>query len=315
MLLAVWGEADSDRNRLAVALYLLKRDLARIGCDLGDMLDASRETLRLNGGAVRTDWQAFLDATEQARRSQGSAREVFARQAVDLYAGPILPDSDAVWVWPIRSEAQVAFRESVLWLAGQEIDRANPAGAQAWLARLQRTDPGSLAMLAAVTEWLWMQGNVREAQECAARLMRAHAQLGQVIAPANRELVNRILGPSLPDRWGAKVQTHCWMDLDAEGQSKILTDWGAAANEPFLVSDPVAALEIARQMVPEYADKAVLTTCTVLPGEDPSRTESYAAISGGGVYANRATLEVLKASGYAVVAERTGEYYRVDREG
>lgn len=316
ILRAIWGEDERelDRNRLAVALYLLKKDLARIGFDLGVILEATRESLLLRGEGVTTDWQLFLAASEQAGRSQGPKRELFAREAVQQYRGPLLPECDAIWVWPLRSEVEVAYRQNVLWLAQQELDRDRPDLAQAWINRLQRTDPGSLATLTAVTEWLWIQGHVGEAQACAVRLMQGIRKSGAVVAPETRDLVSRILGPTVPERWGARVQTVCAMKLDAAGREHLEREWGAGVGDPVWVSDPVAALELAHDMVPKFVDRAVLTTRAVVPGEEMIGAEVYGQVPAGGVYANRATLEVLKASGYAVVAERAGDLYRVARE-
>lgn len=316
ILRAIWGEDERelDRNRLAVALYLLKKDLARIGFDVGVILESTRESLLLRGEGVTTDWQLFLAASEQAGRSQGPKRELFAREAVQQYRGPLLPECDAIWVWPLRSEVEVAYRQNVLWLAQQELDRDRPDLAQAWINRLQRTDPGSLATLTAVTEWLWIQGHVGEAQACAVRLMQGIRKSGAVVAPETRDLVSRILGPTVPDRWGARVQTVCAMKLDAAGREHLEREWGAGVGDPVWVSDPVAALELAYDMVPKFVDRAVLTTRAVVPGEEMIGAADYGQVPAGGVYANRATLEVLKASGYAVVAERAGDLYRVARE-
>lgn len=317
ILKSIWEDssADLDRNRLAVALYLLKKDLSRIGFDLGEILEVSRDTLRLRPEGISTDWQAFLTTTEQSRRTEGPTRELFAREAVQHYQGPLLPESDAIWVWPLRSEAEVAYRECILWLAQKAMDRQEPALAQDWLSRLQRLDPGSLAALAAVTEWHWMQGEVGEAQECAARLMRGYARAGINVSSATRDLVHRIWGPTAPHRWGTRVQTLCWMELDAEGRRHLAKEWASTGEDPIPVADPVAALEMAHTMVPGFADRAILATRAVVPGEDLPGAVGYDQVPAGAVYATRATVEVLKASGYAVVAERVGNLYRVTREG
>jgi DNA-binding SARP family transcriptional activator len=315
VLRAVWGEdeAEVDRNRLAVALYLLKKDFMRIGFDLAEILEATRDTLLLRGERVTTDWQMFLVASEQAGRTQGPKRELFAREAVQHYRGPLLPESDAVWVWPLRSEVEVAYRQNLLWLAQQELDRDRPDLAQAWINRLQRTDPGSLATLAAVTEWFWMRGHVGEAQGCATRLMQGIRTSGTKVAPETRDLVSRVLGPTVHERWGARVQTLCVMRLDDAGREHLAREWGAAMSDPLWVSDPVAALEMAHDMVPQFVDRAILTTRAMVPGDEVGGAEVYGQVPTAGVYANRATLEVLKASGYAVVAEQTGDLYRVSR--
>jgi predicted ATPase/DNA-binding SARP family transcriptional activator len=96
----LWPEAppDAARNSLSNALSSLRHQLEPPGVPAGTVLQADRFTIGLRGAVIRTDVAEFeerLQMAEQAANTFEPTQQL--RQALELYAGPLLPGYYEDW--------------------------------------------------------------------------------------------------------------------------------------------------------------------------------------------------------------------------
>ena len=97
----LWPESEPDagRNGLRVALSSLRRQLEPPGVPAGALLQTDYLSVRLNPAAISTDVNEFEVALQSAKKAHNSAEvRRYLEQAVDLYAGRLLPGYYQDWI-------------------------------------------------------------------------------------------------------------------------------------------------------------------------------------------------------------------------
>jgi predicted ATPase/DNA-binding SARP family transcriptional activator len=101
LMALLWPEAppDAARNSLSNALSSLRHQLEPPGVPAGTVLQADRFTVGLNGAVIRTDVAEFEERLRAAEQTTSVYEQIQGmRQALELYAGPLLPGYYEEWV-------------------------------------------------------------------------------------------------------------------------------------------------------------------------------------------------------------------------
>ena len=99
----VWpGEVPAaGRNSLSVALSSLRHQLEPPGVDRGAIIQADRFAVQLSPAAVVTDVAEFEAAQRSAAEASSDTEQAqFLAEAVELYAGELLPGYYQDWIIP-----------------------------------------------------------------------------------------------------------------------------------------------------------------------------------------------------------------------
>lgn len=108
---ALWPESDGDRQS-----QNLRRAVADVRSALegeggrGSIVHSSLEGVSLAEGAVETDVQRFLQATETGISQRDAALLI---EALELYGGPVLSPLDGIWIHPFQLEYEERFAQAV----------------------------------------------------------------------------------------------------------------------------------------------------------------------------------------------------------
>src|SRR4051794_40574726 len=102
----LWPESDAPtlRNSLSVALSSLRSQFEPPGVPQGTVIRADRFSVGLNPATVTTDVAEFERAMRTAAKAGSEIeRAQHLSDAVDLYAGPLLPEFYEDWI-PVEQE-------------------------------------------------------------------------------------------------------------------------------------------------------------------------------------------------------------------
>ena len=142
-------EPQAARDNLSTTLTQLRRQLEPPGVAAGSLLITTKQHVRLNPDAVRTDVAEFYDLLRQARQSNAEASKAGAgedeaallEQALARYKGPLLPGWYEEWVTPEQTRCQAAHLDALRELTrhGEMVGRYTDA--LAWAQQVTRADP------------------------------------------------------------------------------------------------------------------------------------------------------------------------------
>src|SRR4051812_17585951 len=102
----LWPESDAPtlRNSLSVALSSLRSQFEPPGVPQGTVIRADRYSVGLNPAIVETDVAVFERALKSAAKAGSDIERVQdLSDAVELYAGPLLPELYEDWI-PVEQE-------------------------------------------------------------------------------------------------------------------------------------------------------------------------------------------------------------------
>jgi predicted ATPase/DNA-binding SARP family transcriptional activator len=127
----LWPGSDPDaaRNRFRVTLSSLRKVLEPPGIPAGSVLNANRDTVRLEPPMVRTDVEEFESLLARAGRATGAERRDVLEQAVALYEGELLPGFYEDWIGPERDRLANARTNALCCLAVTREEAGDVAGA------------------------------------------------------------------------------------------------------------------------------------------------------------------------------------------
>ena len=140
----LWPDAEPEagRHSLSQALSSLRHQLEPPGIPAGAVIVADRAAVELNPEACATDvaeFEAALRTANQARHGPDYAARL--GEAVDLYAGPLLPGYYEDWILSEQDRLRERFSEAVLQLAHAVEQGGEPVRALEYARRAVREDP------------------------------------------------------------------------------------------------------------------------------------------------------------------------------
>ena len=160
----LWPDSSPAQLKLRFknAIYRLRRALGQ------DVVLFDEDLYRFNRALdYECDVEAFGERLAQAQAAAGPAERAAAyREAVDLYAGPYLPEMEGTWAWPERERLWQAYVEAILKLAEFYLETAEYEMTLEYCRRILVENPSL------------------EAVHCVA--MRAHAAMGNRAAVARQ---------------------------------------------------------------------------------------------------------------------------------
>jgi predicted ATPase/DNA-binding SARP family transcriptional activator len=193
-LLWPWSAPAAGRKSLRVALTSLRHQLEPPGVPQGSVILADQFSIRVNPQTVTTDVAEFERALAAAQESQDDlTRRQRLREAVDLYAGVLLPGFYQDWVLPEQERLAGLFCQAVRNLVAALEERHELEGALGYAGKAVAVDPlreecqcELMRLLAAAGRH---QAALRQYEEYA-RLVQQ--QLGETPSPTARRLAEQI---------------------------------------------------------------------------------------------------------------------------
>jgi DNA-binding SARP family transcriptional activator len=145
---ALWPDGDADRlgNRLSVALTTIRMVLdPQRRFSPGEFVDADRESVALNLGALDVDVERFLVSASEGlghlRRGDAGTAIAALETAELTYAGDFLEENlYDDWAVPPREEARAAYIAVVRALAVHAVGDLDPDGAVRYFLRILQVD-------------------------------------------------------------------------------------------------------------------------------------------------------------------------------
>jgi len=133
---------EAGRNSLSVALSSLRSQLEGPATPAGAAIIADRASVRANPNAITTDvaqFSAFLHKANNA--STPAERAEYAKSAMELYRGPLLPGYYEDWISSEQRHLEEQYFAALSWLIGYMAETGHGSGAVEYARRGLIIDP------------------------------------------------------------------------------------------------------------------------------------------------------------------------------
>lgn len=311
------SDAESRGNKLSVALYQFRGDLARLDLGLADILESTRSTVSLKAGVLEIDRDAFMEATDSGPDFETSVD--LARTALAIYRGPLAAGmaSEPVNLARLRCTRRLV---SVCVRGAESLrESGNRLGADEMIEALGSVDPSSAIVLEAMVYW-WRSANRPD------RAAHYESLLHELQAGVKARTVFAASPipswPSSDDVLGKPVLT--LVMVQSEHATKLAAACEGtsvpppAAGENFVLApNPLTARLLADRVKQAAAGVKVLIALQIMyPGEQPSKIVQgyHREMPRGEVWLTRPTAMLLQDHAPDVVMERTDyvSYFRIN---
>ena len=274
ILRLLWPYEDGvPLNRVAVALYHLRRMIQSTGVDPDPILITTRTTIRLNLGYIQIDLSEFLHIISRARNTESTdARRRAYTQAVNLYRAAFLGETQESWAVTMRLKTQADFQEAVSWLANDALQTGSDARAQEILTSAILRDPISISSCETIVMWMAEHGQLRSALDALDSVITAITSTGKT--PPRRLI-------ELAQSWRSRLETMareervvCILAADnirsASFASTVLARDGRHGRNPdfALFPTPATALGAASEMLSDSRKARIVITLAVMDASD-----------------------------------------------
>lgn len=303
----------SDRNRLSVTAYLLRKMIKSLGID-PLVLRGDRNTLWIDPDKIEVDlWEVESIYAASVNRSKADKKVDYLR-ILELYKGPINRECTMGWILPWRRETETLLSGPIDWLIRDASDRGDRVGLFQILQAARRADPDSIMVWEALAKYYDQEGDGQHAIEAVKTIAHRFSELGMVMSERMFDLVEGIRAKYLvQDQYGEQNPTLVACLVDTAGRSHLETvcrQFGlesSASGEYVIVKNVVLAQEIAETLIEAIPESRVVLHTVIQPPDrplPPSMRQWPTAIEKGAVYASTGAFAVLQESKADAVRER-----------
>jgi DNA-binding SARP family transcriptional activator len=179
----IWPKDSGDPplNRLASALYLLKKSIIEGGGDPDQFLECTRTSIRLRTERIELDIEEFFRCIQTARIAEDheTKREAYLMARIH-YRGPLLQGYSSPWAVSMRLQAQQDIQEAITWLSADFLARGLKQEAMKLLTESVMTDPTSLAACESCLMTMAARGGLETAASAAEVIHRFLVDTGSM---------------------------------------------------------------------------------------------------------------------------------------
>lgn len=275
------GEPSTERNRLSVTMYLLRKDLESVDVDSNVLLETSRESIRLKIPPHQVDLWKFVDLVQLSRSQTDEEKIQTYAEIMNIYAGPLCVRANGSWHLAWQVESAKMFIDCALDYARLAHDSGNADKAKEIIETALSREPSANRALEGLVRWHLSQGDVTAAQQAADRLEAVIAKSGDKPSEYQRALIEQARQGSLQEaRRRVMTVVYRWTD-----------DKDVPAVDMF--HDPVAALALARKSRTDTPDcRQYLMLAIMVEGDPPPADVTLPNLANGEVRLSTALREL-----------------------
>lgn len=310
------GADRAGRNRLSVTFYLLRKRLALLGDAVDQLFTTTRSTIRLNSGIVQIDFLDFQAAEQSARSAdEPSIKEEHLQQLIELYGGPLLSNVRTTWSLARQIESSESYQRAVIYVAERRHQYGQDSSARQILADALDVEPHSERTTELMVTWLTRIGEFDKAILYVRRLKKALAVSGGTLSRRMQQLVEELNSLAATGDVAAPIHgetTVTVLSLDGlpidEVRHFIELQGGRmdSGNESGLFSNPLQALQSAREILKANRNVSALIHTTIMVEYEPAPSITQSALVDlprGALYGTASTMELLKTQGIEAESE------------
>ena len=309
---------SNERNRLAVALYSLRKTIAELGGDERSVIAAGKHSITLLADRVDCDLWQFHDAVASGEQANEEAeREMHFTRAVSFYTGELAPMVTRNWARVSRDFARNRHADACFWLFQRAAANDREPEAQKWLDRLRQTDPNSTRTFEATIRWLVSQGDFAGAMERTVAMKEFMASKGIPLGTRFEALVQSVEETWVLDETQQDIEfkstptlSVLLADSDQSNLDQVAREFDGlrSGNGASVFKNPLVAKEVAQKLLKERPRSRLYLTVAIMNPTDPipaetRRTHGY--VPEGQLWLSRSAAAILEENTNNVVFERT----------